>query len=557
MIRLFNNLLRLVLIVLLLATICCGSLYAAEKVKKIEPEAVTEATMPVAAAAVVPAPLVIYNRTVTVFRAPFFGVSPADRAGRAKREIERVLAKGDAGKVVVEAAPQGHIFLLDGELVFVLTASDADLLKRETLAQATDNAVKGLTLVIGETRETRNLSTMLRAGGLAALATAILLLLLAILRRSRDWVAARIIPMAEQKSAQLRVGGEVVLRSEFVLGVVGRLLRLCYWIATLLLVYQWLGYVLARFPYTRPWGERLTQYLLDLASSIVGGMLTAIPDLIIAAIIFLIAKGVINRLAYFFDRVESGHLTISWLDQDTVKPTRRLISAAIWLFALVMAYPYLPGSGTEAFKGLSVLVGLMISLGASSIVGQAASGLILMFTRTMRVGEYVSISDKEGTVVELGLFNTRIRTGMGEELTLPNSLILGTVTKNYSRAQTGSGYIFSTSVTIGYDTPWRQVHAMLIEAARNTDGVQTEPPPHVFQTALSDYYPEYRLVCHASPTTPHSRAELLTAIHANIQDIFNEYGVQIMSPHYMGDPLEAKVVPKKEWYSAPAEPPVD
>jgi small-conductance mechanosensitive channel len=222
-----------------------------------------------------------------------------------------------------------------------------------------------------------------------------------------------------------------------------------------------------------------------------------------------------------------------------------------------MAYPYLPGAQTAAFKGLSVLVGLMISMGGSSLVGQAASGLILMFTRTLRPGEYVSISDKEGTVVELGIFNTRIRNGMGEELTLPNSLILGTVTKNYSRTVQGHGFVLSTTVTIGYDTPWRQVHAMLTEAARRTAGVLTDPLPRVFQTALSDYYPEYRLVCQAVSSTPLSRAEVLTSVHANIQDVFNEYGVQIMSPHYMGDPSLAKIVPEKEWYAAPAVAPGD
>jgi len=183
--------------------------------------------------------------------------------------------------------------------------------------------------------------------------------------------------------------------------------------------------------------------------------------------------------------------------------------------------------------------------------------LILMYTCTMRSGEYVSINDKAGTVVEVGLFTTRIRTGLGEELTLPNSFILGTVTKNYSRAVQGRGFILDTTVTIGYDTPWRQIHAMLIEAAGRTAGVLADPPPRVFQHSLSDYYPEYRLVCQASQTTAHSRAEALSSLHANIQDVFNEYGVQIMSPHYMNDPAEAKVVAREDWYAAPAAPPVE
>jgi small-conductance mechanosensitive channel len=194
----------------------------------------------------------------------------------------------------------------------------------------------------------------------------------------------------------------------------------------------------------------------------------------------------------------------------------------------------------------------MFTVGGSSLFGQAASGLILMYSRTIRVGEYVRINDQEGTVTELGTFTTRIRTGLGEELTLPNALVLGTVTKNYSRTVHGRGYIVDTTVTIGYDTPWRQVEAMLTEAALRTPGVLSQPAPRVFQTALSDFYPEYRLVCQAVPSEPRPRAEVLANLHGNIQDVFNEYGVQIMSPHYLGDPDGPKVVPKKDWYAAPA-----
>jgi small-conductance mechanosensitive channel len=238
-----------------------------------------------------------------------------------------------------------------------------------------------------------------------------------------------------------------------------------------------------------------------------------------------------------------------------VAPTRRIVNLAIWLFAVAMAYPYLPGSGTEAFKGLSVLVGLMISLGASSVVGQAAAGLILMYTRTLRPGEYVRINDFEGTVMEQGMFVTRIRTGLGEELTISNALVVGAVTKNYSRVVKGPGFVLDTVVTIGYDAPWRQVEAMLLEAARRTEGVVPEPAALVFQTALSDFYVEYRLVTYAMPSRPVPRALVLSALHANIQDVFNEYGVQIMSPHYLGDPEKAKVVPVSEWHAAPARPP--
>ncbi len=225
----------------------------------------------------------------------------------------------------------------------------------------------------------------------------------------------------------------------------------------------------------------------------------------------MLARGAIALLNPFFDRIRSSGRGEGWLDSDTARPTQRLFKLGVWLFAIVMAYPYLPGAESEAFKGMSVLIGLMVTVGGSGLIGQAASGLILTYSRTLRLGEYVRISDQEGTVTEIGTFTTKIRTGLGEEITLPNAFILGNVSKNYSRAVHGPGYIVDTVVTIGYDTPWRQVEAMLLEAAHRTAGVLETPKPRVFQTALSDFYPEYRLVCQAVPSEPRPRAEVLAA----------------------------------------------
>ena len=271
-----------------------------------------------------------------------------------------------------------------------------------------------------------------------------------------------------------------------------------------------------------------------------------------AALILTAAHYLLGTLKPIFDRAEAGGVDLGWLDADTARPTRRLISIGIWTFAIAMAYPYLPGAQTEAFKGLSLLLGLMASLGASSVVGQAASGLILMYTRTIRLGEFVRVGEYEGTITELGTFSTRMRTGQGEELILPNSLIASSVTRNYSRAVQGEGFVIDTTVTIGYDTPWRQVEALLKLAASRTPGVLSEPAPRVFQTRLSDFYAEYRLVAQACPTEPGPRAQIISELHGRIQDTFNEYGVQIMSPHYLGDPSDAKLVPRARWFDAPA-----
>ncbi len=438
-------------------------------------------------------------------------------------------------------------------MAFVMVPEDADSLRQEKLPEAAKNVVAAIEKVAQETSEANNMAAMLRSIGLVATVTVVLLIAFRFLFRARAWMSRRLAELAHSYSQKLSPAGELLLHRDRIIHAIDRVASLIYWMFIAFLMFNWAGFVLSRFPYTRPWGEQLTNYLIIVIKSFGSALLHAIPDLIIAVLIFFAARLVTGLLGSIFDRIEQNKISIAGLDQDTVRPTRRLVSVAVWLFALVMAYPYLPGSHTEAFKGLSVLVGLMVSLGASSVIGQAASGLIIMYTRTLRPGEYVQINDSQGTVVEVGLFSTRIRTGLGEELTMPSSLIIGNITRNYSRTVQGAGYILDVNVTIGYDAPWRQVHAMLVEAANRTSGVLHDPPPQVFQTALSDFYPQYRLVCQAIPTGPSPRAEVMSALHENIQDVFNEYGVQIMSPHYLGDPDQPKIVPKDMWAPAPAD----
>jgi len=277
---------------------------------------------------------------------------------------------------------------------------------------------------------------------------------------------------------------------------------------------------------------------------------------LLVIVILLMARVIIRLASLFFDRVARGKISMGGLDADTVVPTRRIFQFVVWAFAAALAYPYLPGSDTEAFKGVSVLFGLAVSIGASSLVGQAVAGLILTYTRAFRTGEYVRIGNTEGTVVGMGAFATRVRTGLGEEVLVPNNLGLQNSTENFSRAAARAGmFVVNSRVTIGYATPWRQVHALLEEAARRTPGIDRDPAPYVRQTALTDFYAEYRLIAQSSIVDPCERTDMLSALHANIQDVFNEHGVQILSPHYMTDPAQPQVVSKERWYTPPAKPP--
>lgn len=204
--------------------------------------------------------------------------------------------------------------------------------------------------------------------------------------------------------------------------------------------YGWLSYCLQRFPYTRAWGEDLGGFLFQAARTMLLAFVHALPGIFIIVVMVFITRFVTRLIRTFFSRVETGQVKTRWLDPDTAVPTRRLLVLFVWLFALVMMYPHIPGSSTAAFKGMGIFVGLLASLGSTALVGQAASGLVLTYSRAFRVGDYVRIGDTEGSVIQVGTLSTKIRTIKNEEVTIPNSGIIGATFKNYSR-QAGSSFI--------------------------------------------------------------------------------------------------------------------
>jgi small-conductance mechanosensitive channel len=244
---------------------------------------------------------------------------------------------------------------------------------------------------------------------------------------------------------------------------------------------------------------------------------------------------------------------LPWLEQETARTTQTLLIVAVWLFALVVAYPYIPGSDTAAFKGLIILIGLMITLGSTGLINQIISGLFVAYSKSVKSGDYVRIGDVEGEVINVGSLATKLRTPRHEEITLPHSVLLGTATTNYSRLAGDQGMVVTASVTIGYDVPWRQVHELLLLGASRTPGIRKEPAPRVLQRELSDFYVQYHLLAHLEDGQ--NRAAVLSDLHAQIQDAFNEYGAQIMSPHFESQPKKPVVVPKSAWYAPPVSSP--
>src|SRR5450830_269816 len=487
------------------------------------------------------------NRKIFVFRAALAGYPPDERASGARHRLQGVLAKNGPLQAGTRAIPEGTQVLLDGVQLFVVIPGDVNQLAGDTTESVAKEAAEELRKSLLDYQEQSSWRYLAIAAAVCAVATLVFWLVWAGLTRLHRWAKRRSGVLLASRLRDVRLKNVRVLDAEHYIAFAYQLLSAGLWALRLMATYVWVAFVLGRLPYTRAWGESLSGYLLDVATDVLHAVIGALPGLLLVCVIFAIARLVAATASSLFKRVESGELQIAWLDRDTAVPTRRIANVVIWLFALAMAYPYLPGAQTAAFQGLSVLVGLMVSIGASSIVGQGASGLILMYARSLRKGEYVRIGEAEGTVVELGMFETRLRTGLGEEITMPNAWVLSNTSKNYSRAYPGTGFVLDTTVTIGYDTPWRQVHAMLELAAQRTADIAATPKPYVMQVALSDFYTEYRLVAYAAAERPRQRAEVLNQLHQHIVDVFHEYGVQITSPHYTQEPASSHLIPKEKW----------
>lgn len=497
-------------------------------------------------------PIEFMNRHIFTIRSKFVSYTQEERAMAIRGRIQTAMDKGGDDHVSFRPTPEdGRFVELNGLAVFQIRPGDLDPLIGESVDEAAKNAAQNLKNAVHDAREQSNTRVMLKGVGLFLLASVFFYLACRFIYWGEKWISSRLLSWMAGYEAKLAVA----IRPQQAICVLIFLVRLAKWALAIMVGYEWVTFSLRQFPYTRPWGEKLHGYLMETLQGILSAIVDALPGLLVVFLIVLLTRFTSRMLKAFFARIESGEVTVPWMAQETAKPTRKLTQALLWLFAFAMAYPYFPGSNTDAFKGLSVLVGIMLSIGGSGVVGQAASGLIMIYSRVLREGEYVKTGDIEGLVTSVGIFSTKIRTSSDEEVNVPNALIGSSTTVNSSRLAEGKGLVVHTTVTIGYNTPWRQVHAMLIQAAESTPGLRSASKPFVSQTTLSDFYVEYRLC--AQIDRPEIRRITLTALHANIQDVFNEFGVQIMSPHYVNDPLEKVWVPKEQWFEAPAEEGVD
>jgi small-conductance mechanosensitive channel len=499
------------------------------------------------------ATLTFWNREITVFRAYSEQLSPAQRAANALARLEALpdvskVWKVEAIEISSDTYP-GKLITVNGKMVFGLLPEDLDPEAGETLKGAAENAVAQLQTTLEARTRQQNLPMLLRAIGFSLAATLIALFGIWLIIHASRVGLSYLEKTSRDRARPLTIAGINLL--PLAMAVQRGAIKLSSWVAEITLAYLCLTFVLKLFPYSQPWGEHLGTFLINLFERLGTGLLQSIPGIFAVLVIFLLTRILVRLISGIFREVEERGHPIGWLHPDTARATRRLIVVLVWIFALIVAYPYIPGSSTDAFKGVSVFVGLMISLGSAGLINQIMSGLVVIYSRALKPGEYVLVGDNEGLVSEVGMLSTKIVTWKREEITIPNAVMVSTKTVNYSRLAAGNGDVVSTKVTIGYDTPWRQVHAMLLLAAERTVGLRKDPRPRVMQRALADFYVEYQLLAHLH--RPEERAPVLSELLAQIQDAFNEFGVQIMSPHFQSQPTDRVFVPKSQWFSEPAD----
>ena len=491
----------------------------------------------------------IFHQPVVMLQATFGQTTPEERVLRTRSAL-RAFTEDDIRQPlrvvpVIRYGQPGRLLLMNGKPVLLLSQADLDEGDDLTLDQAAQRVLARMEAQRTSLQEQFNNRYLFISAG-KALAGALLLALFHY-GAFRAWRRVRrffLLQILEKRSAipqhWRRYLGNIKVRLYAVLVI----------FLGMLACYLWLSWAFSLFPWTRVWSESLGDWSLGVIRDLTLSIVASLPGLMIVVLIFLLTWLIIRLVKVVLDQVAAGRIQVPGIHPETVSATRRLISVVIWLFALSAAYPFLPGANSLAFKGISVFFGLMLTLGSTGVMTHAMSGLVLIYSRALRKGDWIRLADNEGQVSEIGVLATKILTRENYIVTVPNAVVVSGKIINLSAESADGGVNLTTSVTIGYDTPWRQVHALLELAARRTPGIDQQIAPVVRKLGLLDWYTSYELQVRLLPTTklPDGR----NALHSSIIDVFNEFGVQIMSPNFVMQPKAAVVVPQEAWYAAPA-----
>jgi small-conductance mechanosensitive channel len=436
----------------------------------------------------------------------------------------------------------------------LVTVVDADaVLEGLTRPQVADLEFQRIAYAVERYRHDRSPRQLWLAGLSTVVATAVLVLLMFGTRRLVTYLKAATQRRYQRRIAQLESETRKIVQAEHLQAMLLGAFGVANTLVQLALVMAYVEFVLGLWPWTRPIASRVLALVVDPLLTMGTAVLQAIPGLVFIAILWLVTRYALKIARLFFAAIAEGTISLTGFERDWALSTYRIVRFLTIAFAAVVAYPYIPGSDSLAFKGVSVFLGVLFSLGSTSLIANTVAGYTLVYRRAFKIGDRVRIGDHVGYVTAMRLQATTLRSLKNEEIVIPNSVVLGSSSVNYSTLAARNGLILHTTVGIGYETPWRQVEAMLKEAARRTPGLLPDPPPYVLHQTLGDFCVTYELNVYCDQ--PQQSEQLYTALHQNILDVFNEHNVQIMTPAYRADPAEPKVVAPDHWYLPPATKP--
>lgn len=476
----------------------------------------------------VAAPVVLRGDTVLFVSARFGAFSAAERA-RAIGDRIRALSQDPPDSLALLRADRLTEIIAGDVILMSVTDDDAAAagVDRDSLATAYRDA---LFAELGLVSWSATLRALVVGGLWTVLATIILVLLLRLLRRGIARLESLVAAQRERGMPGLRIRTIELVSPDVVTNFLAGAIRFLRLTAIVVLLYFYLPLVLSFFPWTQRYADRLVNYILDPLQAVLGALVGYIPNLVFIAVIVVVARYGLKLVRLVFNAIGSGALPLGSFERDWADPTYKIVRFLIIAFVAVVLFPYLPGANSEAFKGISIFLGVLVSFGSSSAIANIVAGTVLTYTRAFQIGDRVQIGETTGDVVAKTLLVTRVRTSKNVDVTIPNAMVLGTHVQNFTATARSTGLILHTGVTIGYDVPWRQVHRLLIAAAEATPGIIAEPAPFVLQTSLDDFYVAYQL--NAYTDDPSRMARTYSRLHENIQDQFNAAGVEIMSPHY-------------------------
>lgn len=461
-------------------------------------------------------------------------IGPFTAEERARSVVERLatLANDSSSRMlpVTAADRETTSELLYGDRV-IMTITDRDAtptgLPRSEVAKAYAGAVHA---ALTRSREQVTFKALLMDALLTVLDTVIFLALLVLFHKLFPKLQAKIEGCRETVIHPIKLQRVEVLSAHQIAAVLIGVVKAVRVAATVLLVYIYLTTVLGIFPWTRSISASLFDAVFSTLRAIGVAFATYVPDIVAIAVIVLVTRYIIKLISLVFTGIGRGAISFTGFHQEWAEPTYKIVRFLVIVFAAIACFPYIPGSKSEGFRGISVFLGLLISLGSAAAISNIVAGVVLTYMRPFRVGDWVKIADTVGEIKEKTLLVTRIRTVKNVDVTIPNGMVLASHIVNFSSAAGEQGLLLHTTVTIGYQTPWKTVHELLTAAARATTSVLRTPEPFVWQTRLNDFTVAYEL--NAYTDQPCRMDSIYAELHRHIQDQFNEAGVEIMSPHY-------------------------